>query len=400
MAKKRRKRTSVAERPADDIVAATPDDALVAIDEDCERAGGAFEPSAEEEGSIGRTMFDTTASKDGTVTVLVPPANIDELPGQALVRIESTKDGRTYLGAVVEGPFAEPDGIRADATPMVVATVQGGLLMPKHHGRAQIGLIGERLAEGTIVPPRRRPKPNSPVFVLDAQETEEVLKIRGNLRLGLADGFEDLVVRVPADSKGVFPRHVGVLGTTGGGKSTTVSGLIDRAQDEEMAIVLIDTEGEYCTINDPTRDDQMLNALERRQLKPKGIENTHILHLVGRDTANPDHPSIREFSLRFGELSPYAVQEILELSDAQQQRFFKAYDITKLAMERFRIWPKTPEDKARLVELDDLETGFPNMTLSHLYDVVNLIASHVNKDDPPYLETSVFRLHFLKTVSG
>src|SRR5262249_40121457 len=174
-------------------------------------------------------------------------------PIQALVRIAS-RDGRTYLGAVAEGPFAEPDGLRADATPLVVTTVKGGLLMPQYHGRAQIEILGERLIGGAIVPPRRRPKPNSPVFVLGAEETAAVLRIGGSLRLGLADGFDDLPVSVPADSKNVLPRHLGILGTTGGGKSTTVSGLVAKAQKQGMAIILIDTEGEYCAINHQTED--------------------------------------------------------------------------------------------------------------------------------------------------
>jgi hypothetical protein len=373
-------------------VMSTPDDVFSSVDSDSQMAGGEFKVDEADAGSIGRTMFDTPSSKDGTITVLVPAGNIDILPSQALVRVESRKDNRTYLGAVVEGPFAEPDGIRADSTPMVVSTVQGGLLMPKHHGRVQIMLLGERLSGGAVVPPRRRPKPNSPVFVLSSEETAEVLKIRGNLRIGLADGFENLVIRVPADSKGVFPRHVGVLGTTGGGKSTTVSGLVKKARDEGMAVVLIDTEGEYCAINEKTTDAQMLEALERRSLQPTGVEGTRILHLVGRETANPHHPDIKEFALKFSELSPYAVQEILELSDAQQERFFKAYDVTKLAMERFGIWPVSKEDKASVVEIDDLETGFPNMTLAHLHDVVMQISFHISKDESdPNLETPEFR---------
>lgn len=304
-------------------------------------------------------MFDLPSSKDGTVSVLMPAANINVLPSQALVRIESLPDKRTYLGAIVEGPFAEPDGLRADATPMVVSTVQGGLLMPKYHGRAQIALLGERLDSGVIVPPRRRPKPNSPVFVLNGDETAAILRTGGNLRLGLADGFDDLEVRVPADSKGVFPRHVGILGTTGSGKSTTVSGLVARAQGQGMAIVLIDTEGEYCAIDRPTDDPQMQESLTHRGLTADGVKDTYIYRLVGRESANPTHPRQNEFSLRFWELSPFAVQEILALNEAQEQRFLKAYDITKQAMEQCKIWPRTDEDKARLLELDELDSGYP-----------------------------------------
>lgn len=369
-----------------------PEEAFEAIDRDGEKAGGEWNGPPGHEGSIGSTMFDMPSSKDGTVTVLLPKENIDELPSQALVRIESLNDDRTYLGAVVEGPFAEPDGLRADATPMVVTTVQGGLLMPNYHGRVQIEVVGERLKSGTIVPPRRRPKPNSPAFALDVTETKEVFGIDGDLRIGLADGFDELELLVPSRSKSVFPRHIGILGTTGGGKSTTVSGLVSKAQQSGASVVLIDTEGEYCGIHEPTEDARMLEELQRRGLEAGGVDKTRILHLVGRETANPDHPRVSTFSLRFSDLSPYAVQEILELSDAQSERFFKAFDICKLALERMGIWPKTSSDRVRQFELDELETGYPSMTLEHLYDVIQEIASMVAKSDhEPNLTTKVFR---------
>lgn len=374
-----------------DSVASTPEEAFRAIDADSARAGGQWSPPKGYEGSIGSTMFDAPTSKDGTVTVLLPSENIDKLPSQALVRIEGPVDGRIYLGAVVAGPFAEPDGLRADSTPMVVTAVKGGLLMPRYHGRAQVELIGEQLDGGAIVPPRLRPKPNSPVFPLDGAQTAQVLQIQGDLRLGLAEGFEDLPVSVPAKKKGVLPRHLGILGTTGGGKSTTVSGLVAKMQLAGIATILIDTEGEYCAINQPTDKREMLEALRRRKMEPRGIDNTHILHPVGRETANPDHPSVAAFSLRFSELSPYAVQEILELNDPQSERFFKAYDVTKLALDKLG-WPKTEEDRRRLVELDELDSGYPSMTLTHLYDVVREIAAFVDKDPVEQnIETKLFR---------
>ena len=346
-----------------------PQEAFQAIDGDSVEAGGAYTPPPGYEGSVGRTMFDTPTSKDGTLTVLLPPDNIDVFPSQALVRIESLADSRVYMGAVTEGPFAEPDGLRADATPMVVSTVQGGLLMPKYHGRVQVEIIGERMNDGTLLPPRRRPKPNSPVFTLDRDETAKVLSIQGNLRLGLADGFDDLGVYVPADSKGIFPRHLGILGTTGGGKSTTVSGLIAKAQRENMAIVLIDTEGEYCAMDELTKDERMIQALKRQRMEPEGVADTHVYHLVDRETANPNHSDVKQFSLRFSALSPYALQEILDLTEAQSERFFKAYDVTKRILEKLKIWPANDQQRQQLLGLDEMETGYPIAILNHLRDI-------------------------------
>src|SRR5207237_8224897 len=79
----------------------------------------------ETEGSIGTTMFDLPASEDNTVTVLLPRANAQTAPSQSLVRIKSRRngDGKSYLGIVTAGPFAEPDSLRADSHLLVtVAT--------------------------------------------------------------------------------------------------------------------------------------------------------------------------------------------------------------------------------------------------------------------------------------
>ena len=365
-----------------------PEPVLQSMDAEIAEVGGPLKEPPEYVGSLGRTMFDTPASDDGTVTVLLPRARLEELPRQSLVRIKST-DKRVYLGVVVSGPFAEPDGLRGDSPMMVSVAINGALMTPKFHGRVQVEVLGEELDDESVVPPRRRPLPNSPVFVLSSIEAARVMKLAGEIRIGIADSHEDLEVRVPA-KKYVWPRHVGYLGTTGGGKSTTVSGEIAQLQAANFAVVMLDTEGEYTAINEPTKDDNMLRALKRRGSKPAGIPNTHVYHLVGRQTRNPAHPNKKEFSLVFAELSPYAVIEILDLNDAQQERFLKAYDIVKLALERFKVFPSNDKEKQRLLEIDELDTGYPKMTLTHVYDVIRLIAAKIGDEEDPYLETSEF----------
>jgi uncharacterized protein len=378
----------------DDGVLPLPDDVVEALEQDVEEAGGEYEEAPEYEGSVGRTMFDTPYSEDGTVSVLMPKENIEHVPHQSLVRIKSIPDGHSYLGAVVKGPFAEPDGLRADSPILVSVTVRGVVLQPKHHGRVQVGIMGEELGDGAVVPPRRRPLPNSPVFVLDGAETARILGVGGNVRLGVADGHEDIEVRAPADSKVVFPRHVGILGTTGGGKSTTVSGQVAQHQKVGTAVVLFDTEGEYTAINEPTDDKQMKLALARRRLEPEGVDDTHVYHLVGRETANPDHPDVRSFRLDFSELSPHAFKEILNLNEAQETRFLQAYDVCKVLLGNLGVFPargNRTEELAAL-EIDELETGYPRMTLSHLLDIVKAFSHKVSKSEgEPNLYNKVFR---------
>lgn len=363
-----------------------PPPAAAALEEDVIAAGTAWEPPPQFAGEVGRTMFDTPASTDNTVTVLLPREHIHRLPSQATVRIRSHPDGRTYLGVVVAGPFAEPDGLRGDAPVMVTTTVRGAVFMPRFHGRVQVEIVGEELSDGTLVPPRFRPLPNSPVFPLDREETARVLGIGGTVRLGMAVGHDDIVVAVPADAKAVFPRHTAVLGTTGGGKSTTVAGMIARLQQAGVAVIILDTEGEYTRINEPADDPRMCAALARAGLAPAGVPDTRLFHLTGRGTANPHHPNRRPFTLRFDELSPYAVMEILDLPDAQQQRFLRAYDACKRLLWDLHRGRMSVQEQQRVMETDEFERGWPGMTLMHLYDVIRAFERRVSDEEqePPF----------------
>ena len=351
------------------------------LDDALRRSDGAYRVPDDEAEALGRSAFDTPSSKDGTVTVLLPKESIELVPSQALVRIVSKEDDRSYLGIVVEGPFAEPDGLRADAPLVVQTTVRGAILMPRYHGRVHVELLGEELPGGKLIPPRYRPLPNSPVFALGADETAAALRLGGELRLGRVVGNEQVEVAVPIGNKEVLPRHTAILGTTGGGKSTTVAGLVARLQASGAATVVFDTEGEYTALGQPTEDPAMLAALAELKREPWGVRGTNIFHLVGRETRNPDHERVYPFALRFDSLAPEAVMEILELNEAQQNRFLVAYDAAKRFVEAAGLL--TAEQRERLLELDELEEGHPGVTLALLYDVVAAIAAKISKEGLP-----------------
>ncbi|RAQ94320.1 ATP-binding protein [Thermogemmatispora tikiterensis] len=366
----------------EETIKSFPREVFARLAEDAEHAGGEWQEQDYGPGYVGQTLFDTPASEDNTVTVVLPRANIGKVPAQAPVRIQST-DKRSYLGIVVRGPFAEPDGIRGDSPIVITTSVHGTVFLPDYHGRVQVQLLGEELGGkgGQLVPQRFRPLPKSPVYVLTSEEMARVLKLEGEIELGLAIGHEELVVRVPARRKSLWFRHLGILGTTGGGKSTTVSGLVSQLQRQGFATILIDTEGEYTTIDEPTEDETMLAALQRRQKEPAGVEQVTIYHLVGRRTANPKpkHATVQPFCLSFEQLSPYLVCELLEMTEAQQERYLRAYDITKQLLQQLKISPRAGEDANWLLELDELEEGYRGMRLEHIYDVVRACSSLVEK---------------------
>jgi DNA helicase HerA-like ATPase len=258
---------------------------------------------------------------------------------------------------------------------LVTVATRGGTYQPPYHGRVQVTILGERLPDGTLCPPRLRPLPNSPVFALRDEESATILKAAGDIRLGMVVGYQNVIVGVPSDQKSVLPRHTAVLGTTGGGKSTTIARLVQQAQAAQMAVILLDVEGEYTRLHRPTDNPRMRAALQERGLPAEGmpVEKMTVLHLVGRESANPDHPNVRPFSLQFAYLSPYAAAEILGLTEPQEHRFMRAYDIAKEVMRELGIFPqKGSNEQERLaMEIDEFERGYPRLTLSLLIDVVS-----------------------------
>ncbi len=336
-------------------------------------------------GVVGHTMYDLPNSEDGTITVLLPREHIAATPSQALVRIVSG-DQRTYLGLVVGGPFAEPDGLRADANLIVTTSVRSQPFQPQYHGRIKVELLGEEI-NLVIQAPRFRPLPGSPVSVLDDEETTRVLQVSGDIRLGRAVGHDNVPVGLPSQSKNILPRHLGIVGTTGGGKSTTVAGLLAEGQRAGLAIVLLDVEGEYTHVHEPTTDPTMVRLLAHDGREPAGIPGTHLYRLVGRDTTNEAHPNSHEFSLRFSDLSPYTVAEILDLNEVQQERYLQAYDIAKSLVSEGRIRGVIPT--IDIAELDDFEQGCPGVTLSIMRDLISAFINVADKGEPVIREPNI-----------
>lgn len=358
--------------PSDGVFQQTPPETLQALEALKQQVKANAQLDPELETAVGFTHFDMSASQDNLITVLLTRDDLHQLASQTLVRVKSREDKRAYLGVVVRGPFAEPNAVPANST-MAIGVVTHGKKLAytfDYHGRAEIEIVGEEV-DGVLKPPRFRPRPQSPVFLLDDAESTRVLGTSGDMCLGLVVGYEKMEARLNPHDKSVLPRHTGIIGTTGGGKSTTVATLIHRAQQEGIATIVFDVEGEYTHVDKPTDHAAMLEALKRRGQRAEGVKDLHIHHLVGRDSHNEQHRNSRIFSLKFSSLSPYALAEILELSDAQQERFLKAYDVTKLLLEDFKIYPTTEDERSKALEVDELSTGYPHMTIDHVLDVVS-----------------------------
>lgn len=356
------------------------------IEKEIVNNGGEWAEDENCKGAVGMTMFDLPNSQDNLITILIPKHDIRKIGSHSIVEIRSRTDknggdGRIYRGIVVEGPFHEPDGIRADSPMIVSTTIHGAIFMPDFHGKIQVELIGE-MKDNILIPPRFRPLPNSPVFVLNKDETGEVLKVKADpgITLGLAIGHDDIEVQFPSNKKNVIPRHIGILGTTGGGKSTTVSGLMAQYQKQGIATIIIDTEGEYTHVDKPTEDKAMINLLTKRNIPIDGINNIRIFHLFESESRAEQPTPIFPFTINFSALSPYAAADILGLNDAQFGRFFKAYEAVKRILKELKVYPQKGQEK-EAIQIDEFETGYPKVTLALLIDVSNLILNKISGGD-------------------
>lgn len=354
--------------------------AAQALEVTAESHGGPYVEPEPYRGSCARTLFDRPGSQDGSVTVLVPEHNVHALPRDAYVRIESVhpRSGEieaTYVGTVSSGPFAEPDALGAASPTLLVAAAHGAVLTPKYHGIAEVAVFGE-MVKGVTIAPVRRPCPNSPVFKLTDEEVVRTLGLDvaahdRPFRLGLLDGNGTVEVAVPAAQKSVLFKHAAILGTTGGGKSTTVSGMITHLAHAGNAVVIFDVEGEYATMHKPADNPRMLAALARRGLNPQGAPATRLFHLAGRSPADPTHPDLRPFRIPFDAISPYVLAEVLEVSEPQERRLIDGYEVSRMTMERSGIYPVGAAQQQEAMDVDELSRGWPRMTLPMMLDVVS-----------------------------
>ena len=95
---------------------------------------------------------------------------------------------------------------------------------------------------------------------------------------------------------------------------------------------------------------------------------------------------------------------MLDLNDTQQQRYLKAFDITKRILLDIKIFPTNDTEKQQVFELDEMETGYPKMTVKHIYDVVKacaeLAAGEKKAEDFADPEYRFYSGHFMQHKSA
>lgn len=339
------------------------------IDDDLQRR------AAEAAGAIAFVHFDATTPSNNIVEALIHHDDLTKIDRGLYVLITSTKDKRRYTGRIVEGPFFEPDVLKRDSTPVQFIILNQGqgkvLSLPEYHARVEIELLGEE-TDGLLFPATRRPHPASPVFPYDSSMMSTMLRLRGNILLGRLDTYEDVFVRVDETDKNVLPRNLLTVGTIGSGKSNTNQVIIEETLAAGYAQVIVDPEGEYTLMDEPTDAVGVEASLSPYGRKPCGVKNLIVYRPPRCASKRPDAV---EFSVPFDSLSPELIAEITDMNETQQMRFTFLYE---QAIAVMRKEGRGSDEMLGDQEEANLSRGYPGMKLDFLLDILDQEFIHYN----------------------
>ncbi|MHB8560354.1 MAG: ATP-binding protein [Thermoplasmataceae archaeon] len=276
---------------------------------------------------IGYVNFDSTSSSSNELEIRVPAEHLQGIRRGQYIRIASSINGQkvNFFSRISRGPFFVPDAVSKDSAFARAAILHAGEIKfrPDFHGLCYAELVGqlnldEMKTYGTFI----RPGPQAAVYPLTGVEIERLLELSGDMYLGVLDGYPDVRVRIPSNKNAALPRNIGIFGTVGSGKTNTSQVLIEEAASHNWAVVVLDVEGEYVNMSNPSRQRSLESVFKRFGIEPKGVENLHVYHPIGTEPASPNSTP---FGIRFSRFQPEVIAEILGLTQPQADRFFETW---------------------------------------------------------------------------
>lgn len=327
--------------------------------------------------ALGFVNFDSGVGSNNEVEIRIPFEKLKELSRGKYVIIPHDNDGYYYLARITRGPFFTPDAVSRDSAFARASIVQAGdiAFIPDYHGIGYCELIGLfHYNSSHLSGVQTRPHPKSPVFNLPSDKIQELLKLKGNMYVGHLSGYEGIRVYLDANSKVVLPRNIGIFGTVGSGKTNSSQVLIEEAAAAGWAVVVVDVEGEYISMDKP--NSEILNnpglkkKAEQYQITAEGLKSFQVYHPANTDSKREDS---LEFSIPFGSLSPYELSAIMGMNDTQTDNFTTLWDkqVADIAVNSTK--PKNPKNQWKAIEENkfDEEPEYPTLTIKSLLDKLN-----------------------------
>lgn len=330
---------------------------------------------------IGYINFDGAPGANNEVEIIVPYDRLSQMRRGQYVLLSSTATGaqRHYLARIIRGPFYVPDAVSKDSAFARASILQADEVKfrPDYHGVCKAEVLGELPdAESFAVAGAfSRPVPQTAVVPLAPERITKLLGLDGDMYLGKLTGYPEVRVNFKSNNKAVIPRNLGIFGTVGSGKTNTSQVLIEEASQAGFAVIVLDVEGEYVEMDKPSGEARSKPALQRKMkdysIEPSGLRNLRVFHCMGTE---PQRSDSKEVGLRFANISPYVLAELLELTDVQHDLFLELY----LALER-RSSSKSKKSRGVVGALKEGETN--SSTGLSLEDIISGIEDKLGDEE-------------------
>ncbi len=164
--------------------------------------------------------------------------------------------------------LAQVEEIRRSNAAYSIAHMERGYTPnPKEWVLADAKIIGIP-SDGRIRSPTTPPRPGEEVFAADDKMIALALGLaKGDMYIGLLKGHD---LKVELDANTLVQKHCSVLAKTGSGKSYTAAVILEELLEKGVALLVIDTHGEYGSMKYPNTHGDF----NRFKVKPKGYNIT------------------------------------------------------------------------------------------------------------------------------
>ncbi len=270
---------------------------------------------------LGFINFDTGVADNASAGAMVSADRRKHFRRDVYVGVRDPEQGVEFLGRIVEGPFHSPHEVSSDSaiTRTTVLHPERTKFRPSYYVYGTIEILGELVEGERVIPSPTRPRPYSEIYIFPPDRLRKLLDIEGDLYLGQLIGYSGVGVHARSDNKNFLPRNSGIFGTVGSGKSNTTQVLMEETLAAGWAVVVIDVEGEYVRMDEPTDDTHLARLLRNpHNLQPRGVDDFHVyVPTSGRSEAT----SPKGFKVPISGLQPVIIADILAFSEPQVRMF-------------------------------------------------------------------------------
>ncbi len=276
--------------------------------------------------TLGFVAFDGSGADNQSSQLMVSAEHRAAFRRDAYVGVDDQEQHLEFLGRVVEGPFYAPHEISAESAVGRTTVLHPDRVKfrPTYYVAGTVEILGQIESSSQIVPTPTRPRPYSRTYLFPADRLEQMLGLAGDLSLGHLLGYPEVRVRAPSDSKSFLPRNVGIFGTVGSGKSNTTQVLMEEATAAGWAVVVVDVEGEYVRMNEPTADIGLAAILaERFGRQPVGVADVQV-YVPSSGASDADTPV--RFKVPISEIETHVLGDLLEMTEPQMRMLYSLFD--------------------------------------------------------------------------